>query len=73
MPIVTIQVTPAGVSAAQKAALIEGATELLVRVLDKDPALTFVLVEEIEPDNWGVAGQTVTSLQRPQAGAGGTR
>lgn len=74
MPIVTIQVTREGVSAEQKAALIEGATELLVRVLGKDPALTFVLVEEVETDNWGVAGQPVTALRTSrQAGTGGAR
>jgi 4-oxalocrotonate tautomerase len=69
MPCVTIQITREGVTAEQKAALIRGATELLVRVLDKDPALTFVLIDEVETDNWGVAGQTVTALRRQQAAA----
>ena len=67
MPIVTIQVTREGVSAAQKAALIEGATDLLVRVLDKDPAATFVLIEEVETDNWGFAGETVTARRQREA------
>jgi 4-oxalocrotonate tautomerase len=67
MPIVTIQVTREGVSAAQKAALIEGATDLLVRVLDKNPAATFVLIEEVDTDNWGFAGETVTALRQREA------
>ncbi|MBB5205973.1 4-oxalocrotonate tautomerase [Inhella inkyongensis] len=61
MPYVLIQVTREGVSAAQKRALIEGTTRLLVEVLDKDPATTFVVIDEVDTDNWGVAGETVTA------------
>ena len=61
MPIVTIQITREGVGTEQKAELIEGATALLVRVLQKDPASTFVLIEEIDTDNWGLAGRPVTA------------
>lgn len=64
MPYVNIRVTREGVTAEQKQALIEGATELLVRVLNKNPATTFVIIDEVETDNWGVAGQNVTSLRR---------
>lgn len=64
MPYVHIQITNEGVTAEQKAALIEGATELLVRVLNKNPATTFVIIEEVDTDNWGIAGQTVTKLRR---------
>lgn len=56
MPIVNIQITRDGASAEQKAELIAGATDLLHRVLGKDPALTFVLIEEVDPAHWGVAG-----------------
>lgn len=63
MPYVNIKITrtdpPA--TAAQKAELIKGATELLQRVLNKNPATTFVIVEEVHTDNWGVAGETVTA------------
>lgn len=61
MPLVHIHVTRDGVTAEQKAELIRGATDLLVRVLDKNPDTTFVLIDEIDTDNWGVAGRTVTS------------
>lgn len=66
MPYIHIQVTREGVSPAQKAELISGATELVVRVLGKDPATTFVVIEEVDTDNWGVAGQSVTALRRQQ-------
>ncbi|MES2037489.1 MAG: 4-oxalocrotonate tautomerase family protein [Pseudomonadota bacterium] len=66
MPYVHIQVTRENVSAAQKAELIAGATELLVRVLNKDPATTFVVIEEVDTDNWGVGGIPVTQLRQMQ-------
>jgi len=61
MPYINIKVTREGVSPEQKAALIQGATDLVVKILNKDPATTFVIIEEVETDNWGVAGETVTS------------
>lgn len=60
MPYVKIQITREGATREQKAQLIRGATELLVHVLDKDPATTFVVIEEVETDHWGIAGETVT-------------
>ena len=38
-------------------------TDLLVRVLNKNPATTFVVIDEVDTDNWGIAGQTVTALR----------
>lgn len=64
MPYVLIQVTDENVTASQKAELIKGATELLVRVLHKDPATTFVVIEVVNTDNWGVAGVPVTELRK---------
>ncbi|MES4613976.1 MAG: tautomerase family protein [Ewingella sp.] len=60
MPFINIQVTREGVTAEQKAALIAGATDLLVKVLNKDPQTTFVIIDEVDTDNWGVAGETIT-------------
>ena len=56
MPYVNIRITREGATAEQKAALIRGVTDLLVDVLDKDPATTFVIIDEVELDNWGIAG-----------------
>jgi 4-oxalocrotonate tautomerase len=63
MPYINIQITREGVTAAQKNELIKGTTELMVRVLNKDPATTFVLIDEVDTDNWGIAGQSVTALR----------
>jgi 4-oxalocrotonate tautomerase len=60
MPYINIHVTREGVTTKQKAALIQGATDLVVKILNKDPATTFVIIDEVDTDNWGVAGETVT-------------
>ena len=60
MPYVNIKITREGVTAEQKSRLIEGVTQLLVDVLGKNPATTVVVIDEIETDNWGIAGETVT-------------
>lgn len=64
MPYVNIKVTREGVTAAQKAALIKGATDLLVDVLDKSPATTFVVIDEVEMEDWGVGGLPVEEYRR---------
>lgn len=64
MPIVTIQITREGVTPEQKAALIKGATDLMVDVLDKPPNLTFVLIQEVELADWGVGGLPVTEYRK---------
>ena len=67
MPIVTIQVTREGVTAEQKAALIKGATDLLKDVLGKDPNLTFVIIQEVELENWGAGGLPTPEFRKRQA------
>jgi 4-oxalocrotonate tautomerase len=64
MPIVTIQITREGATPEQKAALIKGATDLLADVLNKPPPLTFVLIQEVEMEDWGVGGLPVEEYRR---------
>ncbi|MGE8355740.1 MAG: 2-hydroxymuconate tautomerase family protein, partial [Microvirgula sp.] len=59
MPYVNIRITREGASAEQKQRLIAGATQLLADVLGKNPATTFVIIDEVETDNWGIAGESV--------------
>lgn len=66
MPYVNIKVTKEGVTSEQKAELIAGATELLQKVLNKNPATTFVVIDEVETDNWGIAGEQVTDIRKRQ-------
>ena len=51
MPYILIQITKENVSTAQKQQLIQEATDLVVRVLHKDPATTFVVIDEVDTDN----------------------
>ena len=60
MPYVNIKITREGATSEQKARLIKGATQLLVDVLGKNPATTVVVIDEVDTDNWGIAGETVT-------------
>ena len=61
MPYVNIKITKTGATAEQKAELIKGATDLLQRVLNKNPATTVVVIEEVDTDTWGVGGESVTA------------
>jgi len=63
MPFVNIKITKEGATADQKAELIKGATDLLVNVLGKNPKTTVVVIDEVETDNWGIGGETVTVLR----------
>ncbi len=64
MPFVNIKITNENVTKEQKAQLIKGATQLLVDVLDKNPATTIVVIEELNTDNWGIGGEAVTELRK---------
>jgi 4-oxalocrotonate tautomerase len=67
MPLVNIKVTREGVTSDQKAELISGVTDLLVRILDKSPATTFVVIDEVELEDWGVGGLPVEQYRRNAA------
>ncbi len=60
MPYVNIRITKDGATAAQKQELIRGVTELLVKTLGKNPETTVVIIDEVETDNWGIGGESVT-------------
>jgi 4-oxalocrotonate tautomerase len=63
MPFVKIEVTREGVTKAQKQALIKGVTDLITEVLNKDPQLTHVVIQEHDLDDWGYAGEQVSELR----------
>ncbi|MFT4767426.1 MAG: 4-oxalocrotonate tautomerase [Glaciecola sp.] len=64
MPYINIKVTEEAVTSEQKKALIKGATKLVVDVLNKSPKTTFVIIEEVNTDNWGIGFEQVTELRR---------
>ena len=75
MPIVTIQVTREGtapgaqsVTSEEKAALIKGASQLLLDVLKKPLESTFVIIDEVATENWGWGGLPVRDYRKKLAG-----
>jgi 4-oxalocrotonate tautomerase len=64
MPYVNIKITKEGATPGQKAELIRGVTDLLVKVLNKNPRTTVVVIDEVDTDNWGIGGETVTSIRQ---------
>ena len=74
MPIVTIQVTREGskpgndsVTPDEKARLIAGASQLLLDVLNKPLEATFVVIQEVETENWGWGGLPVEAFRKQRA------
>ena len=64
MPYVNIRITRDGATPEQKATLIKGATQLLVDVLGKNPQTTVVVIDEVDMDNWGIGGETITARKK---------
>ncbi|KYO53459.1 4-oxalocrotonate tautomerase family protein [Tistrella mobilis] len=64
MPYVNIKITREGATPAQKAELIRGVTNLLADVLNKSPAATFVVIDEVDLENWGVGGLPVAEYRK---------
>lgn len=63
MPYIKIELTREGVTRKQKQQLIKGVTDLVSDVLNKDPHLTHVVIQEINLDDWGYAGEQVSVLR----------
>ena len=63
MPYVNIRITR-GATKEEKEKLIEGVTDLLVDVLAKNRATTFVVIDEVDTDNWGVGGKSITEIRK---------
>ena len=63
MPYIKIEVTREGVTREQKQKLIKGVTDLITNVLNKDPQLTHVVIQEVALDDWGFAGEQVSVLR----------
>ena len=66
MPYVNIKITREGATPEQKAELIKGTTDLLVRVLNKLPSTTFVVIDEVDMEDWGIGGLPVNEFRKSQ-------
>ncbi|MEZ8099497.1 tautomerase family protein [Vibrio bivalvicida] len=63
MPYINVKVTDEQVTSQQKHKIINAMTQVMVDVLGKDPATTFVVIDEINTDNWGIGFDQVSQLR----------
>jgi len=64
MPYVNIKITREGATVAQKTQLIQSVTKMLQDILGKNPQTTVVVIEEVETDNWGIGGESITERRK---------
>ncbi len=64
MPVVNVKITREGATAEQKSQVMAEMTEVMARVLGKNPETTIVIIEEVETENWGIAGQPVSDRRK---------
>lgn len=66
MPYVRIEITD-GATYEQKLQIYKETTEMLVRILNKKPEYTFVVIEEVDNKNWGHMGTSVAKIREAEA------
>ena len=64
MPYINVRILEDNVTAQQKSDVIAGITDVMVKVLGKDPATTFVVIDEVPLENWGHKGKSVAELRK---------
>ena len=64
MPMINVKITKEGATAEQKKQVMAEMTDVLTRVLGKNPATTIVIIEEVETENWAIGGEPVSELRR---------
>lgn len=70
MPIVRVEVAKGVASVEQKKAVIRRMTDVLVEELGRDPEYISVVIDEVDTDNWGRKGQSLTDLWRERDAQG---
>lgn len=63
MPFIKIDVLREDLSREKKQELIKKISEAVTTVLNKDPHLTHIMINEVKDDNWGYAGEQVSVLK----------
>jgi 4-oxalocrotonate tautomerase len=67
MPYVNVRLLDTGVTPQQKDEIIKGMTDVLVKVLDKNPASTFIVIDEVPAENWGMGGTSIATSRKGEA------
>lgn len=63
MPYINVKITKDGVTTEQKRRIVEEMTQTLVNVLNKKPEHIHIVIDEVEPENWGFAGMLTTEYR----------
>jgi len=64
MPYINVRITKDGVNAEQKKQIVQQMTQTLVSVLGKKPEHIHIIIDEVEPENWGFAGMLTTEYRK---------
>jgi len=64
MPMINVKITKEGATTEQKKQVMAEITEVLARVLGKNPATTIVIIDEVETENWAIGGEPVNELRK---------
>ena len=67
MPFVNVKITREGATPEQKSAIIKGVTDVLQNVLGKHPDTTYVIIDEVALEDWGVSGMSVAEKRKLKA------
>ncbi len=63
MPYVNVKITKDGVTPEQKRRVVADITRTLVENLGKKPEHIHIVIDEVEPENWGYAGMLTTEYR----------
>ena len=63
MPYINVRITE-GATQAQKEEVIRRITEVMTDVLGKNPNTTFVVIDEVALENWGMRGESIQALKQ---------
>jgi 4-oxalocrotonate tautomerase len=66
MPYINVKITKDGATTEQKRRIVREMTRTLVDVLDKRPEHIHIVIDEIEPENWGYAGMLTSEYRRTE-------
>ncbi len=66
MPMVKVKITREGATAEQKSQVMAEMTDVMARVLGKNPETTIMIIEEVETENSGIAGQPVSDRRKQE-------
>lgn len=62
MPYVKVEIAKGIADQNQKRAVIRRITDVLAEELGRNPEYIFVVIDEVDTDNWGRKGMTLTDL-----------